>query len=266
MVGMPTDVPQKSEKACCFCNRPFSVSPRSVEHVMPKWLLAQMDIGVQESHTSTETDRDGTVIDQRKMGAHSVRLNKTCKECNSGWLSDLEIAVRPILSGLAEQEVGALTIEECSMLATWLYKTSALFHLTRQNERKALVSEDDLHFFRRHLEPRGDASVHLCFSNVSAPSKIRFFLPRSRYGLPSTLPSIDAKPFQRCFATYLQLGQAILGYTYLSPTERWRVSRRNDMPNARQIWPTSAPVRWTKKDLILQHTSIADYFVEFLWK
>jgi hypothetical protein len=266
MVGMPTDVQQKVEKACCFCNRPFSVSPRSVEHVMPKWLLERMNISVQEPHTSTETDRNGIVVAHSKMGAHAVRFNKICKDCNSGWLSDLEIAVRPILERLLEQEVGSLNAEECFMLAGWLYKTSALFHLTRQNERKALVSGDDLHFFYKYREPRGEASVHLCFSNVAAPSKIRIFMPRSRYGLPISMPEISAKPFQRCFVTYLQLDRVVLGYTYLSPTECWNVSRQNDLPTAQQIWPTSVPLRWTKVDPSVQHASVADYFVEFLWK
>jgi hypothetical protein len=225
-----------------------------------------MSVKNNERHSSKETDRTSGTISERMMGVHSVQYKGVCKECNSGWMNDLENAVKPILENLIYKEKGYLAQPESMTLSNWLYKTCALYQLTGPDERRKLIKRDDLNYFYRYRQPLGESSVYLCFIRVSLPAKIRMFLPRTRYSLPEELLKDGPLPLQPCFIVYLQIGDLLLSYTYRSPSERWAVLRENDMPARQQIWPCSTPISWTTEDSASISIDPESYFVEFIWQ
>ncbi len=233
---------------------------------MPTWLLKLMDVRINERHTSKETDRGGEVISEREMGAHSVRYNGVCKECNSGWMSKLENEAKPVFEKLIYQESGYLTPPESLILSIWLYKTSALYQLTGPQSRRKLITADDLHHFYKYSLAPGESAVHLCGIRINPATKIRMFMPRMRYGIPKGSQRESYLPLQKCFVAYLQIGDLLLSYTYRSPSGKWDVLRENDMPARQQIWPTSVPVKWLKSNASKAPIDPVSYFVEFIWK
>jgi hypothetical protein len=231
---------------------------------MPKWLLSLMNVQVNERHSSKETDNKGQTISERKMGAHSVRYNGVCKECNSGWMNNLENETKPILTNLIYQQSGQLTQSESLTLANWLYKTLALYQLTGPLQRRRLIAQEDLAHFYRYLLPSGESTVCLCRITVKTASKIRIFLPRMRYGFPKESLEKNPRPLENCFQAYLHIGNLLIGYSYRTPPGRWSILRENDMPDRQQLWPTSAPVTWLKSDSESVFVDPETYFVELI--
>jgi hypothetical protein len=233
---------------------------------MPKWLLKGMKVSAQEKHKSAETNREGVLVSGRQFGAHGVRFHKVCKACNSGWMSSLELKTQPLLERLMHAVTGKLEIEECQLMATWLYKTLALVSLTSQTNRQNLFLAEDLHYFYRNLRPIGDATVYLCRVARPSESKISIYMPRTTYGLPSWLSKTEADKYERCFIGSLRLGQVLLIYVYINPPECWMVWKETELPRKRKIWPTITPIAWDA-NTPMEETSDSDkYYVEFAWK
>jgi hypothetical protein len=225
-----------------------------------------MEVQISEQHSSKQTNSKRETISERKIGAHSVRYKGLCARCNSGWMNDLENEAKPILENLIYMNSGSLTPSESLTLATWLYKTSALYQLTGPPDRRKLITREDLHHFYRFMLPPGDATIHICSFSIKPVAKIHMFLPRTRYGFPKEILEESSRPYERCFVVYLQLHDLLLSYTYRTPVGRWASLRENDMPERRQLWPISAPIMWSKGDSLNESIVPKSFFVEFVWQ
>ena len=75
-------------------------------------------------------------------------VNKSvCGKCNSGWMSDLEVAIEPVIQRLVHGEpVGSLGPPEIELLARWVGKTAAvLSHVTPQLAKVPIHASRSLH-------------------------------------------------------------------------------------------------------------------------
>lgn len=259
----PTSALNHQHKACCFCGTPFYLSRRSVEHVIPRWLLDRLGIGVSEKHRSTETNHDGEIVDEHSMGAHSRKFNRVCQTCNSGWLSALEAAVQPIFEKLLTECEGTLTFEECLVLSSWMYKTSALFFLTLAN-RKHLIREDDLRYFYKNRIPRHSGYLHLFNLRAHSQQQLSTFAPRMRYGFHRDLTQNDVRPLQMCYVLYLQLGDILFRYAYVNPSHYWNFAGEMRIQGGQMIWPAWQQVRWSIDAVRMKEPQKRDYVVSFL--
>jgi hypothetical protein len=61
-----------------------------------------------------------------------VRVLRVCKSCNTGWMSDLETAMEPVLSPWLKGVTSALGLDEQRRVATWTVKTAMMLQFTRQ--------------------------------------------------------------------------------------------------------------------------------------
>jgi hypothetical protein len=181
-------------------------------------------------------------------------------------MNDLENETKPILENLIFMKSGSLTPSESLTLATWIYKTSALYQLTGPDDRRKLITSEDLsHFYRCRLSP-GETTIHLCSVSVDRHAKINMFLPRTRYGFPKEILEESSRPDERCFVLYLQLHDLLLSFTYRTPVGRWGILRENDMPKRQLLWPISAPIQWSKDSSTEVTIDPESYFVEFVWQ
>ena len=131
---------------CVYCNGEDS----SKEHVWPRWIRkhasevmgisapnTQQYAGAQESHgviPNRSTERLGN-------SRLSMTINRVCEDCNTGWLSDLEEGVKPILRPMIEGKARPLTPTDQAVLITWATKTALNFaYWSEQKFTKPITS------------------------------------------------------------------------------------------------------------------------------
>jgi hypothetical protein len=118
----------KPHKLCMFCG---ASGANSEEHVFPNWLnkVGYGGHGIREYG-------DIGAMQQQEGGIFTKRIRVVCKRCNSGWMSDLEEAAKPLLLQCFNAGPEKITLDEYAqrVLATWAFKTTAvLSRVTRRN-------------------------------------------------------------------------------------------------------------------------------------
>jgi hypothetical protein len=104
-----------SNKTCIFCGN--GGGPFHKEDVLPKWIAKEFRKAWIKV-TSRETGH--TFVTRGHLGLVS---RAPCKTCNSGWMSRLETAVKPIIVPMMKGEKRTLSQEDQLALARWVMKT-----------------------------------------------------------------------------------------------------------------------------------------------
>lgn len=97
---------------------------RSREHILPQWLHPYIEMpGVSLEHRAV--NEEGARL-LRSHDLKSFALNSICTRCNNGWMSRLEMEVKPILLPLisGERSSQSLSADERTVLACWAFKTA----------------------------------------------------------------------------------------------------------------------------------------------
>jgi hypothetical protein len=120
--------------SCPFCGR---TGQRSKEHVWPRWLQKYPAAkALMNGYMGERYQRQGHLMyidpdDRFQMRAHSREHQSTllpsvqvpvCRNCNSGWMSRLEIAAQDILDPMIRVEEVEISIDSQIVLATWASK------------------------------------------------------------------------------------------------------------------------------------------------
>lgn len=115
---------------CWMCDR--TTGQRTREHVFPRWLLDELG-AADEPFRPVHRDLFGRVISARgPIPAKAFVAGQVCAACNGGWMSSLEVQVRPVLfppSGRASLDATSQQI-----LARWFIKTAVVLN-SSQNYR-----------------------------------------------------------------------------------------------------------------------------------
>lgn len=149
---------------CIFCKTDLNKSTKSNEHIVPQWLLRHLEMerdGMTIANVIVEGE--SATIDhetQRDLTFSRYVYGRVCKTCNSGWMSDLETKVKPILVKVldAERQI-ILSNQDCELLASWLFKTFILI--------------DALSISSSLLDAK---KIEVYFKTRQAPKNISFFL------------------------------------------------------------------------------------------
>lgn len=97
---------------------------RSREHILPQWLHPYIEMpGVSLEHRAV--NEEGVRL-LRSHDLKSFALNSICTRCNNGWMSRLEMEVKPILLPLisGKRSAQSLSADERTVLARWAFKTT----------------------------------------------------------------------------------------------------------------------------------------------
>lgn len=109
---------------CVFCGSVMPKRSRAKEHVCPAWLIERLGIA-EEGTTVFQRNfvtRKGSIRGQAISASLSGRV---CAKCNGGWMSRLEVAVKPVFEKLWTRTttLADLTREERMILCRWAAKT-----------------------------------------------------------------------------------------------------------------------------------------------
>jgi hypothetical protein len=114
---------RKPSRTCIFCGG----GSLSAEHVFPEWTHPLLPI---EEQTGVHWGRYRQTIPQSPT---RLTAKAVCEPCNTGWMSDLEVAAGPLLTPLimGEKLVRFLSPDDQATIAFWAAKTTLLLQYVR---------------------------------------------------------------------------------------------------------------------------------------
>lgn len=111
-------------KHCIFCRNELKNANRAKEHIVPVWLQRHLLIeGDRIVERSRVAGTNG--LKERRLTLNGLLAGNCCESCNSGWMSQLETDVAPILGNLFswDKTLNELSTGERKILGFWAVKT-----------------------------------------------------------------------------------------------------------------------------------------------
>jgi len=129
---------------CLFCpNR-----GGTLEDAWPLWVIRSVGA---DPVSPTEFWNTVNAPPMRWSGPR-FKTRNVCRECNNGWMSDLESAVRPTMGGLVNDIAMGLDEEQQRLLARWAVKTAMVIEGVKQ-AKNSFYSPEQRSTFRQTLFP-----------------------------------------------------------------------------------------------------------------
>lgn len=114
---------EQTRRPCIFCRKPEKLSK---EHIWPVWLHRRAAGWGGTGHgqfIETRASRDAprrVSQKDRQGGLHTKKIRAVCRRCNSGWMSELEKAVRPTVEELVEGKGASIGGDAIRTLIRWV--------------------------------------------------------------------------------------------------------------------------------------------------
>jgi hypothetical protein len=128
---LPMTTPRfKAPEACAFCD---ASGPMSREHTFARWMTRFIPVSNLTNHEIVSTRRDSLLelspkTRRRISGPPTSRRQPiVCLACNSGWMSQLEERVKPVLGPMLQGTPTPLDVEAQRLLARWIDKTIMVY-------------------------------------------------------------------------------------------------------------------------------------------
>lgn len=99
----------------------------------------------------------------REAVLHEAQVGVVCRECNSGWMSNFEKTVKPIIIRLVSERGFDVSAEDQRTLASWAHKTFLMYDQWRPVEDRRYHPEDYHAFYRDRLPPE-NSRLYLGYS------------------------------------------------------------------------------------------------------
>jgi hypothetical protein len=219
---------------CVFCK---ADGPLTAEHVFPDWSKPYVS---DDSGPGTQTR---TIIHAGEPTSHSYRTNAAnvtvravCASCNSGWMSHLEHAAKPLLVPMVVgQESVVLSADEQAVVATWCVKTSLV-------AGAKFTPATPERFYERLYDSRAVGPTDRVWIGRTAGQQFTYLDHRPLKVRPVEEPE---PAVENAYATTLALGHLaayVVGRLDAEPDTDKVVDQLG--AGLLQIWPPSDPLLW----------------------
>lgn len=246
---------------CAWCGS----TPLSREHLVPFWLgeILADAFGTDEGYDfafefiGTDGNRTARSHPQRRP---EVVVKAVCEDCNNGWMSKLEVEVRPFLEPMVRGEQVRLTVGDQVTLARWAAKVAVL--LDHYEGGAVVLGEDDL--IQIHREGSAPPSYHIRLAFRPDPGSQPFDLYVSgHHAAPAGTIDLGAVTAPNSFSVTLAFGRvviAVVGGPGMANPGRWAHGGNFPLmiwpPTPEGItWPPRAPVVFDRHGLRQFHES-----------
>jgi hypothetical protein len=240
----------KPRRVCIFCGRPGLTK----EHMWADWLRNYIPRERQEhrvgstnislaQHEDSVQDR----IERRSGDPHSRRIRCVCRECNNGWMSQLQEAAKPFLVPMLTGQKVALYESGKTTLASW----AAMFVMVAEqvDQTKVAISAVERQWLREKRRPSSYWRIWIGQHRREAhPLFVHNVLPFA------SKEEVERPPRGPVAETNTQTSTICLGQHLLihvmSSQIAWSIIRRWKLPAQiepvmSQIWPVRAgAVKW----------------------
>src|ERR1700687_6349735 len=142
-----------ARRICLFCQR-SGHAKITKEHVWPKWVSALMpgaDKHVPSSLRSTELKE---IV---KWTGDGIQVNDVCRNCNSGWMSQMEGEVKAVLGTLivGSIETRPITLADPAVIGKWALKLSMMADATTPLKKRFFTAKERSSLKAGDMAPRG---------------------------------------------------------------------------------------------------------------
>lgn len=127
---------------CIFCRR---VAKLTDEHILAYWMKS----GEAETRNNSVYTRQSGGPDyepwshSRRGPARDMAVKWPCKECNSGWMNEIDERLGILGPQLIKGKPVKLTKNKQIALATWATKLVLMTHLTQPRKNRIMIPESD---------------------------------------------------------------------------------------------------------------------------
>lgn len=250
---------------CAWCGG----SPLSREHVLPQWLAEVLadafraEDGYDIASVCTTVEGQGPPRTYTAPTPELV-LKAVCEPCNTGWMSSLEVEVRPFLEPMVRGEFVQLDEGRQLTLARWAAKVAVL--LEHYERGMTVLGASDLEEIVRGHAPIG-FHIRLALRTEDHRSPLRLYLTNHFAAPVGTIKDqADASREGNSFSVTLGLGRAaitLVGDPGVENPDRWRSG--GDFPlmilpptRGHISWPPRGPVLPTSEALRRFHEGVLD--------
>ncbi|SRR5712692_53174 len=222
---------------CRFCGAEAKLTG---EHVFPDWI--RKATGGDGGARYFRRKADGTV-DQWQTLAYKTKVKDVCLSCNSGWMSEIEAAVIPILTPMIFDSAAAELHEpQLTYVATWAVLRSLVVPLAAGPDDLPIGYYRTLHRHRKVLPNTAVWLGHL----DGTDARTAFFIGVT---LDSNIDREGDKPDG--YIATMAIGELVTRVFILDPGigELGPVSNVGYDENLVRVWPNVDAASWPPKAL-----------------
>jgi hypothetical protein len=117
-------------RQCLFCDNPANTR----EHVWPKWILTRLNVRNEIRHKMGNEP-------ERLLSNPEQKVKAVCKDCNGGWMSELEQKNIPLIGNLMQDIGFSLNGLQQYHIATWAVKMSMIGDFLVRNHRPMFFNQ-----------------------------------------------------------------------------------------------------------------------------
>jgi hypothetical protein len=126
-------------RQCYFCGKEIAAHDPP-EHVIPKWMRKLRPPGTwfftgPPVTLQGESTNPAPVAPGGFSKGPEIKTDVVCKDCNGGWLSDLETRASNLLPPILAGDSQTLPVGDQAFLAVWAIKTAMMWQTVPPNER-----------------------------------------------------------------------------------------------------------------------------------
>jgi hypothetical protein len=230
-------------RQCTFCANPA----RSREDIYPVWLLEKIGNVGPFLHKMVG-------VPDVEMDTPVRKAKVVCGGCNNGWMSNLEIETKPIMSPLIADLSISLSERDQNALARWTVKTAMMFDAASRRRSELCYAQVLCERLRTHKEVPRLTAIWLG----------RFFRHElfSRAGLGWFTINEVARAAHGCITTFIFGNLVIQSMTIHAGAEY----TEENFPRIRaidglwsstlvQIWPNTGIVNWPPAEFFVSRGS-----------
>lgn len=143
-----------STRSCVFCRQAGKLTN---EDAWPRWLIAHVV-------------KKGAQVNQRwgsQLGLtgftsthQNITVRRVCSDCNSGWMSDLEMTTKPLLLPWIDGNRTRLDYVQQEIIATWAIKTAMMLQYSPLHKAGVVIPASHYEaVFQRKTSPPNSVEV-----------------------------------------------------------------------------------------------------------
>jgi hypothetical protein len=209
----------------------------TAEHVWPQWIAKYVDMPDEPAdHYRVQESADGQTVEYRgRRYPFTTTANCVCERCNTGWMSELEVAVEPIIYRAIQGEPVAWHEYRQATVATWALKTAMMIEQSDPPDKRTIPLRI-YPMFRWYLRPTTMTAVWTAHYTGAEPHHFgRGLLRAAVMGPEGPVEPDEAEPY----AAVLTVGQLAFGIVghLVKGAAIHEPQTPSVLPKIRRIWP-----------------------------
>lgn len=273
-------------RECVWCGS----QANSKEHVYPQWLrefdgpsryiAKHGDFQDPAPQLVTDFTEEGELIEyeetrgRRTPNLHQVQVKAVCRECNNGWMADLEGGIKPLVRGLCRTgDKRSIAAVEQHELAVWAHKTFMMYDQHGPLNSRRYPTREYLDFYQNRTIT---SDTHIFIAKSRSPYAGFGMWSDSRSLIPVGVDELKyvREEGNNCGSSYFAVDGLVIfedwfapGYPQRDPTAiavKRATLRKMSARGIHRIWPVPGPpLDWRRSSVLGQrrteHARLALY-------